>query len=155
MLIMYLNWYYVLYISRWKSDQNRHGIIYRHTSQRVRGGEDTGKVILRTLNYPPNDDVKSEHSQYMCNVCAIILLEYRELVVLIKVTSVLGYICPKNKKERWNTIYDIKFECLSHFSWKSHLTYWFSWKYDIQFSNCRQNDKQTGVKLWHLSELPW
>ena len=53
-----------------KSDQNRQGIIYRHTRQRVRGGEDTGKVILRTLNYLPNDDVKSEYSQYMCNVCA-------------------------------------------------------------------------------------
>ena len=95
-----------------KSDQNRQGIIYRHTRQRVRGGEDTGKVILRTLNYLPNDDVKSELSQYMCNVCAEILLEYRELVVLIKATSVLGYICPKNKKEGWNTIYANNFECL-------------------------------------------
>ena len=30
------------------------------------GGKDIGKMILRTLNYLPNDDVKSEHSQYMC-----------------------------------------------------------------------------------------
>ena len=95
-----------------KSDQNRQGIIYRHTRQRVRGGEDTGKVNLRTLNYLPNDDVKPEHSQYMCNICAEILLEYRELVVLIKATSVLGYIYPKNKKDGWNSMYATNFECI-------------------------------------------
>ena len=63
------------------------------------GGKDIGKMILRMLNYLPNDDVKSEHSEYMCNVCAEILLGYWQLVVLRKASKVLGYICPKNKKE--------------------------------------------------------
>jgi len=44
-------------------DQNRQGNINKHTRQNA-GREDTGTVILITLNYLPNDGVKSEHFQY-------------------------------------------------------------------------------------------
>ena len=84
MLIMYLNRYVCTVHKQVKKVTKIGKVLFTDTQgKRVRGGEDTGKVILRTLNYLPNDDVKSELSQYMCNVCAEILGEYRELVVLI------------------------------------------------------------------------
>jgi len=45
-------------------DQNRQGNINKYTRQRVGWEKDTGKVILRTLNYLPYNDMKLEHFQY-------------------------------------------------------------------------------------------